>query len=714
VQALRALPLFLRLFLPLTLPVLLAGVAAAQDPAAVQAPEVQVRGRAETEAVRGAQPTSSLTGDTLRRSLSNTLGETVSEMAGTHNSSFGPGVGVPVIRGMSGPRIKIAVDGIGTHDASSMSPDHAITVEPMLAEEIRVLRGPETIRYGSGAIGGAVEVSDGRIARRRLDGPFAGSAEGRYGTNGREKSGAVKLKGGTGPLVFEVDGFFRERGNLGIPGKAVDEAAVAQQFGLTGIANSTHSVPNTDLRTHGGGAGLTYVGDRLLLGISTGSIENNYGIPPGGHAHNNTPLLDPTIIEGGNVRIDMQQTRHDYKLEWKPGRPWLNAVRARGGAVDYRHDEVDGTRIATSFLNRVNEYRLEADHRIGTRLSGTLGGHLIDRDFSALGIEVFVPRTAARTHAFHLSEKLDLGPLTFEAAWRDERQFMDPESIRRGNTVAVFPEMTYRARSAAASATLRLGPGTRLTGMWSRPERAPDIQELYSLGPHLATRSYNIGNRRLDVESMRRTDLGITHEWARGGVKLNAFRYEADGFIYLRNVGTFYDLDRLRILRTCVRLERCLPVLQYDQQDAVFNGYEGEFLLRFPDTRFGAFETTFFTDAVRARFVSAGQGDVPRIPPRRTGVEVTWFRDDDWTVRLRWTRAAAQANPGINETSTEGYDLVNFSLDKRFERSGAFSYTVFVHARNLLNEEIRNSASFLRSFSPEAGRRLEMGVRADF
>jgi len=706
VQALRALPLLL--------PFLLAGVAAAQDPAAVQAPEVQVRGRAETEAVRGAQPAATLTGDTLRRSLSNTLGETVSEMAGTHNSSFGPGVGVPVIRGMSGPRVRIAVDGIGTHDASSMSPDHAITVEPMLAEEIRVLRGPETIRYGSGAIGGAVEVSDGRIARRRLDGPFAGSAEGRYGTNGREKSGAVKLKGGTGPMVLEVDGFFRERGNLGIPGKAVDEAAVAKQFGLTGIANSTHSVPNTDLRTHGGGAGLTYVGDRLLLGISTGSIENNYGIPPGGHAHNNTPLLDPTIIEGGNVRIDMHQTRHDYKLEWKPGRPWLDAVRARGGSVDYRHDEVDGPRIATSFLNRVNEYRLEADHRIGTRLSGTLGGHLVDRNFSALGIEVFVPRTAARTHAFHLSEKLDLGPMTFEAAWRDERQFMDPETIQRGTTVAVFPEMTYRARSAAASATLRLGPDTRLTGMWSRPERAPDIQELYSLGPHLATRSYNIGNRRLDVESMRRTDLGITHEWSRGALKLNAFRYEADGFIYLRNVGTFYDLDRLRILRTCVRLERCLPVLQYDQQDAVFNGYEGEFLMRFPDTRWGAFETTFFTDAVRARFVSAGQGDVPRIPPRRTGVEVTWFRDDDWTVRLRWTRAAAQANPGVNETSTEGYDLVNFSLDKRFERSGAFSYTVFVHARNLLNEEIRNSASFLRSFSPEAGRRLEMGVRADF
>lgn len=680
----------------------------------MQAPEVQVRGRAETEAVLGAQPASSLTGDTLRRSVSNTLGETVSEMAGTHNSSFGPGVGVPVIRGMSGPRVKIAVDGIGTHDASSMSPDHAITVEPMLAEEIRVLRGPETIRYGSGAIGGAVEVSDGRIARRRLDRPFAGSAEGRYGTNGREKSGAVKLKGGTGPLVFEVDGFFRERGNLGIPGKAIDEAAVAEQFGLTNIPNTTHSVANTNLRTHGGGGGLTYVGDRLLLGISTGSIENNYGIPPGGHVHTAATLLDPTIIQGGNVRIDMQQTRHDYKAEWKPGRPWLDAVRARGGSVDYRHDEVDGPRIATTFDNRVNEYRLEADHRIGTRLSGTLGGHLIDREFSAQGIEVFVPRTAARTHAFHLSEKLDLGPVTFEAAWRDERQFMDPETIRRGTRVTVFPETTYRARSAAASATLRLGPGTRLTGMWSRPERAPDIQELYSNGPHLATRSFNIGNRRLEVESMRRTDLGITHEWSRGAVKLNAFRYEADGFIYLRTVGTFYDLDSRTTRLRCVRLERCLPVLQHDQNDAVFNGYEGEFLLRFPDTRWGAFETTFFADAVRARFLSATLGDVPRIPPRRTGVEVTWFRDDDWTVRLRWTRAAAQSNPGLNETSTEGYDLVNFSMDKRFERSGAFSYTVFVHARNLLNEEIRNSASFLRSFSPEAGRRLEMGVRADF
>jgi len=708
VQVLRAIALLLVGATAVPPPVL------AQDSSAVRAPEVQVRGRVEAPAVRGAEPAGSLTGDALRRSQSNTLGETVSEMAGTHNSSFGPGVGVPVIRGMSGPRVRIAVDGIGTHDASAMSPDHAITVEPMLAEEIRVLRGPETIRYGSGAIGGAVEVSDGRIARRRLDGPFAGSAEGRYGTNGREKSGAVKLKAGSGPLVLEADAFFRERGNLGIPGRAVDEAAVATQFGLTDIRNTTGFVPNTNLRTHGGGGGLTYVGDRLLLGISTGSIENNYGIPPGGHSHNNTPLLDPTLVDGGNVRIDMQQSRHDYKAEWKHGRPWLEALRFRGGSVNYRHDEVDGQRISSTFRNRVDEYRLEADHRFGGRLSGTWGAHLVDRDFSALGTEAFVPRTPVRSHAFHLSETLDLGPVTFEAAWRDERQHTRPDPLRRGTSIAVFPDTTFRARSAAASVTLRLGRGTRLTGMWSRPERAPDVQEMFSLGPHLATRSYNIGNRRLDVESMRRADLGLVHEWAGGAVKLNAFRYEADGFIYLRSIGTFYDLDRQRIQRTCVRLERCLPVLQYDQQDAVFNGYEAEYLLRFPDTRWGAFETTFFTDAVRARFQGPGAGDVPRIPPRRTGIEVTWFRDDDWTLRLRWTRASAQGNPGVNETPTAGYDLVNLSLDKRFEAGGTMAYTVFVHARNLLDEEIRNSASFLRSFSPEAGRRLEVGMRADF
>ena len=704
--ALRTAPLSLCLITPVT--------AWPQTGARVAAPEVVVRGQAPAPATRDAKPADTLSGEELRRSTATTLGETVSQMPGTHNASFGPGVGIPVIRGMSGARVRIAIDGIGTHDASSLSPDHAVTVEPMLMEEVRVLRGPETVRYGSGAIGGAVEVSDGRIRTTRLSRPVEGQAETRYGTNGHERASAVKLRAGSGGLIVHGDAFHRERGNLGIPGVAIDEAAVLKQFGTPTRRNTTESVPNTDLLTHGGGLGLSWVGERLNLGASVGGIENNYGIPPGAHSQESTVLLDPTLIEGQNVRIDMQQTRSDLKSELFVRQPWLDSIRFRAGRVNYRHDELDRGRPVTTFRTDASEYRLEADHAPASRVRGTVGLHRVDRDVSALGQEAFLPRSLADTWAAFITEKFETGWFAVEGAYRAEEQAISPDPIVRDNNRLVFPQTTFRPRTWSLALTLKFSPRSRLTGTLSHPERAPDVPELYSFGPHLATRTYDIGNRNLGIESMDRIDLGYAHEWPGGLLRLQAFRYEASGYIYLRNRGVFYDLDRRRILASCVRPERCLPVFQYDQQDAVFNGYEAELLMRLGDTPLGAMEATLFTDAVRGRFATPSGGDVPRMPPRRAGVELAHFSEAGWVSRVRWTYGAAQDNPGANETGTPSYHLVNLSVDRSVALPGGVEVTAFVHLRNLLDAEIRNSTSFLRSFAPEPGRRLDLGLRATF
>jgi iron complex outermembrane receptor protein len=679
----------------------------------VAAPEVVVRGQAaptETE----VRPADTLSGEDLRRQASGTLGETVSQMPGTHNASFGPAVGLPVIRGMSGPRVRIAVDGLGTHDASSLSPDHAVTLEPMIVDEVRVLRGPETVRYGSGAIGGAVEVSDGRIVTRRLSKGVEGRVEARYGSNGHERAGAARIRGGSGGLVLHADMFRRERGNLGIPGLAIDEAAVLQQFGAPTRRNTRESVANTDARVYGGGLGLSWVGDRLHLGASVGSIANNYGIPPGGHSQSGTVLLDPTTIEGQNVRIDMAQTRADVKSELFLDLPRLRSLRLRAGIADYRHDELDNGRVVTTFSNRAQEARLETQHALTSLSAGNLGLHILNREVAAVGQEAYIPRSLVDVRAAYLSEKIELGWLGLEGAYRTEWQDVSPDPMVRGGNTFVFPQTSYRPATWSLAATVRFDARTRLTGTLSRPQRAPEVTELYSFGPHLATRTYDVGNRNLRVESMSRVDLGLQHEMESGHLRLNAFRYEADGFIYLQNRGLFYDLDRRRIIPRCVQPERCLPVYQYDQQDAVFNGYEAEWLMRFNRSPVGPMEALLFTDAVRGRFTGATTGDVPRLPPRRAGIELTHYADAGWITRLRWTHAMAQDNPGANEARSESYDLVNLSVDRAFAAPGGVELTLYAQARNLLNEEIRASTSFLRSFAPEPGRRIDLGVRATF
>ena len=114
-------------------------------------------------AAETALPVTVLTGEELRNNISNTIGDTLSSKPGLASASFGPSVGSPVIRGQQGPRVTVLQNSTGSADASNISADHAVSVEPILAESIEVLRGPSTMLYGGGAIGGVVNVVDKRV-----------------------------------------------------------------------------------------------------------------------------------------------------------------------------------------------------------------------------------------------------------------------------------------------------------------------------------------------------------------------------------------------------------------------------------------------------------------------------------------------------------------------------------------------------------------------
>jgi len=193
-----------------------------------------------------------LRGDALKLQQADTLGKTLENQMGVANASFGPGVGVPVIRGLTGSRVRIMQDGIGSHDASFLSPDHAVAIEPSFAEEIKVVRGPDTVRYGGNAIGGMVDVKDNRIPERVPENLVGGAAESRFDTNGDGTNSAFKLDLGKDAIAFRVGGFYRSRNDTEIPGVAIDSDAVEQQFGLANIINANGSIPNTDSESMGG------------------------------------------------------------------------------------------------------------------------------------------------------------------------------------------------------------------------------------------------------------------------------------------------------------------------------------------------------------------------------------------------------------------------------------------------------------------------------
>ena len=233
---------------------------------------------------KSARPVTVLSGDELRTKVGQTLGDTLKNEPGITSQSFGPGVGTPVIRGQSGPRVRVMQNSLGNNDVSTLSPDHANGVNPIIAERIEVLRGPSTLLYGNGAIGGVVNVIDNRIPELVPGKLLGGAVEQRYDSAANMTSSALKLDGGKDHFAYHLDGFYNDQGNVHIGGQQIDESAArATDPTLEGtpvLENPAGVIKNSTARSRGGSAGASLISEVGLVGAAINRLENNYGIPP--------------------------------------------------------------------------------------------------------------------------------------------------------------------------------------------------------------------------------------------------------------------------------------------------------------------------------------------------------------------------------------------------------------------------------------------------
>lgn len=710
--------------------------AAAASAPAPAAQSIEVRGRLR----RAQAPESTLAGPALRDRAAATLGATLEDEAGVANASFGPSVGLPLIRGQGGPRVRTQIGGIGVHDASAIAADHGAMVEAALAERIVIHRGPAAIRYGGGAFGGAVEIDDGRLPERLPDeavesrlllrggGLEQGGEALRHGGTGTMHMGLARLRQRLSPqLALHADVHARRHGDVHIGGLAIDEAAVRSQFQLVSQRNTDGFIENSGSRAQGGAAGLGWIGGRGGVALAVSGLQQNYGVPPAGHSHGGggPPLPGQPALPSEVVRIDARQGRVDGKLQWQfgPAGARETRVQVRFARVDYRHDERDGARLSTTFVNQVDEGRIEIEHpglfALGRLLdwldcagcSGTLGAQALSRRFSALGEESFVPATAQRSAGVFALQRWDGGPWGVELGLRADDQVSRPTSpFAVLGVQRELPMRRYKPRSASAAIERRFGDGRTLTlGHW-RISRAPDIQELYAGGPHLATRSFDFGNTGLGVEELHAWDLALRWRWQGWSARLNLFVYRSDNYIVQRSLGWFYEAEEGQPQALCARLENCLPATKREQLGARFRGGEGE-IARDVALAGGQARVAVFVDGLRARLDDAT--DVPRMPAPRAGVSLEWGRGD-WSGSLRWARSAAQRRAGTNETPTIGSTQLHASL-RWLLRPGqgpaeSGRLELFAVGRNLGDAMVRNSTSFLRNFAPEPGRSVHLGL----
>ena len=644
------------------------------------------RGEAET-----AHPVNVLAGEALRRSVAATLGETLKQQLGVSYASFGPGVGHPVIRGQGAPRVLVLQNSLPVGDAANTSADHADATEAVLAERIEVLRGPATLLYGSGAIGGVVNVIDRRVPSR-VPAVAEGLLEYRRASNVGARVLVGRLDAGAGSAALHFDGFRRDSGELRVP------------HGADGDGGARGRIGNSDADAGGATAGLSWVSGRGFLGLAVNRLESDYGIPLGAHAHEHDDHDDaahePQSQQGTEaVRIDLEQTRYELHGELEDPLPGVELVRAHLAWSDYAHDEIESGVVGTRFGKRARDGRFEAVHRLNERLHGSAGVQFGHSDFVAVGEEAFVPDVDSRSWGVFVVEDLHLGDVVWEFGLRLGRDQHEPRHMAG---------RSFTTRSASLSAlwapelrhTLKLG--------LSSAGRAPTFEELFSDGAHVATASHEVGDAALGEERSVNLDLGWHFHGERLDVGIELFRNRYADFIYQRDTGLVFDRASGLTQPGCAadEVDACLPVRQWSAADARFHGVEVELSYRLSE----ALRVGVAGDRVRGRL--DGGADVPRIPAARIAATLDWADSRlDAGVRLTWV--LRQPHTGDGGPAVDGHLLLAAYAECRLG-AGDDGWAVFLRAENLLDREARNAASLLRDIAPEAGRSVEVGVRLRF
>lgn len=618
-------------------------------------------------------PATVLRGDELRNKLGNSLGDTLSHELGVSASAFGAGASRPIIRGMEGPRVKILQNGMSILDASSLSNDHAVGGEASTARQVEILRGPASLLYGSGAIGGVVNIVNDRIPTV-LNAKPTGEAEVRYGTVDRTKNTSLSIDGAAGDIGLHIDGNLRDADDYKIPGHA----------DANDSSSASGRLPNSFARTNSLGVGASYIQSWGHIGASVGVNDDRYGIPTEERSY-----------------ITLKQTRIDLDgLIKEPFGGAFESLRFKIGNTDYKHTEheEDGT-PATDFKNDAIESRWELTHKPIAGWRGTFGIQTENSKFSALAADgsgpETVPVTKSDSIAGFLVEERDFGPFKLTGGARIESVKRKPQ-----DDALVDRDFTLGSYSVGGLWTFTPGYALGLTG--SVAQRAPAIEELYSNGPHESTATFDIGDNNLRKETSHNIELSLQKTTGLIRWKANLYENRVKNYIYGRTAG---NVDEDGVADPGGEFTERF----WSQGDATIRGAEAEISYNLDGP---GLSLRGFTDTSRGRLDN--MGNLPLQPVTRVGGDIG-YRQGAWRSGLSVVHADSQDRLAPFETfATPSYTQVDANLSYTQNASSAMPITWFAILKNLTNDDIRLSTSVLSDVAPLPGRNLIVGVRTNF
>ncbi|MEO7564754.1 MAG: TonB-dependent receptor [Sphingomicrobium sp.] len=626
------------------------------------------------------------------------IGDTLAHEPGVSASSFGPTASRPILRGLSGERVRILIDGIGSLDLSASDPDHQVSINPLTAERIEVLRGPSALLFGSSAIGGVVNVIDTRIPRHVPDGPVAADALLSYGTAANERSAAASLDVPLGSnFVAHIDGAYSKYDDLHIGSYVLSkpfraEALASPDPDVRALASLKNKLPNSGGRISDIDGGFAYVNGETNIGVSIGHHTFRYGVPI-------RYSLEPGV-EAEEPTLNGRQTRVDARANIPIG-GFFRIFEFRGGVAKYHHDELepDGA-IGSSFYTKGSELRADVVQTERGGWGGTSGVQFLDQKVHLTGGEKYLPDSTNRQIGLFTLQTLVRGPIRFEGGLRVESARLhadvDPQIALNGGPIGSIPlSSNYTPVSGSIGANYEFTHGWRAGLSLAHSERAPAIDELFANGPHGGSQSFEVGDPNLAKEVSNSIELSVHRSTGPIHVQGSIYYSRFSNFIYQTATGAFVE---------------DLPVFNYLEGKANYYGFELGADAKFGHALGVNWGGELVTDAVRARIKSFGPA--PQIPPFRVLGALTGERGQ-FDGRLEVERVSAQHRNAPNETPTSGYTMVNAALDWH-PLAAKPALTLSLQGNNLFDVDARRATSLLKDYAPLAGRDIRLSARFSF
>ncbi|KAF0184247.1 MAG: iron complex outermembrane recepter protein [Hyphomonadaceae bacterium] len=597
----------------------------------------------------------------LLNSAGGGIGETLAGQAGVRATFFGPNASRPIIRGLGEDRIRLLSNGLQGIDASTISPDHAAAVDGLEAQSIEVLKGATALRFGSNAVGGVVNIVDGRlpsrITREGVSGDFFA------GLNPRDKASSLagNISYSTDNFVFRLDGLRRQSGDYSIPGFAQTSDIRA----VTGDDTQGH-VFNSGGEIWVLGGGLGFIGDNARLAISARETGSDYGIP------------------GEEANIELKQNRIDMAgaLNFDFVVKELSFAVSNG---NYSHAEIEHSgAIGTIFRSSGYEGRVEGrTSKIGN-FEGVFGLQIGDRDFAAIGDEAFIlPVNIKNNGAFAIGH--------FETeAWGSEF------GIRRdvANYSGLAGRRNFDSNSASLSGFIKPMEGLRLALTLAQTTRNPTEVELFAYGPHAATQSFEIGDVNLRAETARSVELAAIYRAPKTNIELNFWRANFDDFVSFNPTGLIED---------------GLPVFQASQKDAELSGYELVAHHHLGVLSGAEIRGDIALDFVRGKYVVGG--NIARMPPASVtfGLEALFA---NFTAKAEVQFLDNQNKIAQFETATNRAQIYN--LEFNFTPPSFDKWSISAQLQNITDQEVREHTSVLKDYLPRPGRTVNISAHYRF